>query len=93
MNYTLPEVARIACEGAGIKDPERWLLTRVRAGKVSARRITRGKYVFTQEQLDELLASLDTSRQPEPAAEPDPEPAPTGRPTAASLRRRLRSAS
>lgn len=91
--YALAEVAAAVC-GEELEHPELWLLRRVRAGKVSALRISRGHYRFTQEQFDKLLECLDTSRASKPNGEPEPEPEPepvTGRPTSASLRHRLRT--
>lgn len=58
----LPEVAQSIC-GKSLKHPERWLLELVRSGKVSALRISRGVYHFTDKQVEDLCAYLDTRRE------------------------------
>jgi hypothetical protein len=74
----LPEVAQSIC-GDSLKHPERWLLELVRAGKVSALRISRGVYHFTDKQVEDLCAYLDTRREPTPVPEPAEVPEPGAR--------------
>jgi hypothetical protein len=61
--YSLKEVATLIC-GGDLKDPERWVLRRIYAGKFRAIKVGRS-YRMTQEQVDAALKALETPSMPQ----------------------------
>jgi excisionase family DNA binding protein len=77
--YSLKEIATQIC-GDDLKDPERWVLRCIYAGKFRAIKVGRS-YRMTEEQLDEALAALEI--KPTTVTSPTP-------PSGPVLRRRRR---
>jgi excisionase family DNA binding protein len=67
---SLDEVARLLA-GEDLKCPERWVVRRIKEGKIPATRVGR-TYRFTEEQVREAIQRLTTTATPEcGAALPD----------------------
>lgn len=69
-SYSLEDVAAQHLP-AEWKEPVRWLKTRIRRGEIKAKRISRGVYRMTDEQIEAWLsADSKAAAAVEPAAEP-----------------------
>lgn len=81
--HTAAEVATTLKLGKVMKEPERFLVRQVKAGKIRARKVGR-HWMFTDE---DIAYALERFANPDP--QPDPQPATAaGAPSAASMRRR-----
>ena len=88
---TLGEVSERMELDRHLKDPERYLRGRIRAGQFRARKVGRS-WLMTDADID---AAIESFANTEPIADtppPPPAPSPVGQLTAGSLRRRRRVA-
>lgn len=84
---TLGEVSERMELDRHLKDPERYLRGRIRAGQFRARKVGRS-WLMTEADIE---AAIDSLANTEPIADtpaPAPAPSPVGQPSPASLRRR-----
>jgi len=70
-----------------LKDPERYLRERIRAGQFRARKVGRC-WLMTEADIEAAIESLANTETPKPEPTPDPAPMPHGMPSSASMRRR-----
>jgi len=84
---TAAEVAETLKLAKVMKEPERFLVRQIKAGKIRARKVGR-VWMFTDEDVAYALEQF-ANPEPQPPAEPV---APAGAPSVASMRRRRRVA-
>lgn len=85
---TLGEVSERMELDRHLKDPERYLRGRIRAGQFRARKVGRS-WLMTEADIEAAIESLaNTEPIADTPAPPPPPPSPVGQPSSASLRRR-----
>lgn len=90
--YTLAEAAELICGGCGLKDPQLWLMRRLRSGRFRGFKVGHN-WFMTAADVEAAKESLYAPTPLEPEPEPEPESTSIIDGLSPRSRRRLRTAS